>query len=45
LEVNFNFALVKIGVVGRVVDELAELALTHLRGAIPEHEEQSIDRV
>ncbi len=41
----FDGALIEIGEVGRVVNELRELSLSHLGGAITEHEEQGIDRV
>ena len=37
-EVNLNAALVEVRVSRRVVNQLRQLALPHLRGAVAEHE-------
>ena len=44
-EVDLDAALVEVGVAGRVVDELRELALPHLGGAVAEYEQKCVDSV
>lgn len=44
-EVDFDFAVFEIGVVGAVVDEGGDLALAHFGGAKAEDEEEGVDDV
>lgn len=44
-EMYFNTTFVQIGEVGRVVNKFRKFSLAHLRRAIPENEEQSVDGV
>jgi uncharacterized protein HemX len=44
-EVDFNGAFLEVGIASRDVDELRDLALTHLRGTITENEQEGVDRV
>jgi hypothetical protein len=37
-KVDFHAAIVEVWIVGRIVNQLTELALSHLRGTISENE-------
>jgi hypothetical protein len=44
-EVNFDAAILEIGIASGVVNEFREFGLPHFRCAIPEYKEKRVDRV
>lgn len=42
---NLDTALLEVGIPSRIVDELRNLALTHLGGTVTKYEEKGIDRI
>lgn len=44
-EMNLDTAMIQILVVGGIMDELGELALTHLRSAIAEDKEKCVNSI